>query len=262
MDWRRPRLAHGSDTSGCVPMLQSSLRAERAGRIQQRFGSGDETPPCRCHAVGRPRPRSRLAIHRQLALEVITNSRPVVGRGCTTFVSRSLRRCRRLPIEVAGSTLLVLVGNRPKSQTYAPNDSSGSILRHGRHISKRLCDLPPPELVADALSAGEDETKTVRIWWSVRELRRIKEAGAELHQDAESWLETKVREFPDFGTRPTEHSVSGLQTSSWHAPVPDDSYDLLAGLSRLRTLERALSRGTGGGVDHRAGAREWLQLAG
>ncbi|WP_419939034.1 hypothetical protein [Candidatus Palauibacter sp.] len=129
-------------------------------------------------------------------------------------------------------------------------------------LSERLYGLPPVELVADTLRAGEEEASTARIWWAVRELRRIREAGAGLSADAESWLETAVREFPEFATRSIEHLFSGLQTSSWRAPIPDDSYGVLAGVNRLHALERALSARTGRNGGQRMGARAWLKLPG
>ncbi|WP_428274392.1 hypothetical protein [Candidatus Palauibacter sp.] len=130
------------------------------------------------------------------------------------------------------------------------------------HVSERLYRLPPAELVADTLQAGEEEVTAARTWWAVRELRRIKEAGAGLSTDAESWLETGLRQFPEFAARSIEHFFSGLRTSSWQAPVPDESYDLLAGLNRLHALERALSSGTSGSHGQRMGARAWLELPG
>ena len=92
-----------------------------------------------------------------------------------------------------------------------------------------------------------------RLNWTVRELRRIEEAGGVLPPRHKAWLLTIVQQHPEL--------ADVLQTDQQHAvtvrdiyPEPNYSLDSLIGINRLQALERALSSPSRGLDDLPAGA--------
>ena len=87
------------------------------------------------------------------------------------------------------------------------------------------------------------KVRSGRLYWAVRELKRIETAGGALPADAKTWLETQIGQFPDLvGMSIAE----GLPGSSWleagfASSAGDDRYDVLKGAARLGALEAALA---------------------
>ena len=131
-----------------------------------------------------------------------------------------------------------------------------------RQITKRLLELPPVDLVMGVLACSKQEASVAGVAWAVREWHRIRDEGVELPPTAKVWLDERLVEFPELCGRRLGVGV-GQRTSTWYATLPDYSYELLTGRSRLRTLERGLLRGDdGSGAGRRTGAGEWLRLPG
>jgi hypothetical protein len=82
-----------------------------------------------------------------------------------------------------------------------------------------------------------------RLYWAVRELKRIEVAGGDLPADAKTWLETQIGQFPDLVGMSTEEGLPGSPwlEAGFAGANPDDRYDVLKGAARLQALEAALA---------------------
>ncbi|MBI5634785.1 MAG: hypothetical protein HZA15_15055 [Nitrospirae bacterium] len=87
-----------------------------------------------------------------------------------------------------------------------------------------------------------DRLKSERLYWALRELRRIEIAGAHLSKRDKVWLDGNKANFPDLD------QMARLDEGFWGYPKvpgftqnPDRQYDLLAGEERLKALESSLS---------------------
>ena len=80
----------------------------------------------------------------------------------------------------------------------------------------------------------------VRLYWILRELKRLEVVGAALPSRDKTWLESNIGPFPELAEmdRIEEMPVSNVRSIS---PTPDHSFDFLAGIDRLKALERARS---------------------
>jgi hypothetical protein len=103
--------------------------------------------------------------------------------------------------------------------------------------------------------------KNAQQYWSVRELRRIEVAGGRLPASASSWLKVHLHDFPDL--KNMDSVQFGFLTSGiarWVEAESDDRFNDLAGETRLRALEAALSSVRRSWDDDPAeGARNWIQ---
>jgi hypothetical protein len=108
--------------------------------------------------------------------------------------------------------------------------------------------------------AEPDKVKSWRLYWTVRELKRIDLAGGDLLPRARRRLDAEIGQFPDLtGMTSDEGYPEGPQVSEV-LPNPDHSYDALEGVSRLRALETALASTRGGWNDDPSGrANDWLR---
>ena len=99
-----------------------------------------------------------------------------------------------------------------------------------------------------------------RLYWAVRELRRIEVAGGTLPERAKSWLGSKIQCFPDLATMSIcEGFLYGRHRGPLDSPAVDDGYEAVTGISRLERLEAAISGGERKWLDpSSAGALEWL----
>ncbi len=87
-----------------------------------------------------------------------------------------------------------------------------------------------------------DRIENARLYWAVRELRRIEIAGATLQRRDKVWLDTRINEFIDLAHMSRlDEGFTGSSQVHRVLPNPDARYDSLAGEERLKALEAALS---------------------
>ncbi len=131
-----------------------------------------------------------------------------------------------------------------------------------RAIIARIRGLPPRSLWPRKADAGR--VADTRLYWALRELRRIEIGGGSLPPGDKTWLETKIQGFPDLAQM--ARLDEGFMESAWARAVPenpDDRFDLLAGEERLKALEAALSSPRNGWDDDpRSRANDWIQQPG
>ncbi len=108
--------------------------------------------------------------------------------------------------------------------------------------------------------ADADRVQNARLYWVVRELRRIEIAGATLPERDKAWLDARIHEFPDLiRMARLDEGFLGTPEARWVPPNPDIKYDLLAGEERLKALETALSSARGRWDDDPARrAADWI----
>ena len=97
------------------------------------------------------------------------------------------------------------------------------------------------------------------MYWAVREARRIEIGGGELPSNAKSWLRAEIKKFPDLAEMKIDEGLPAAPRVYVDPSYPDDRFDALHGVTRLRSLEIALSSGRGGS-DYPAVLRagDWL----
>jgi hypothetical protein len=171
--------------------------------------------------------------------------------------------------EEVEATLLALDNRRFWDVRYFPEiaelksvrfDEFGS--RAKKRIASRIKRLPPRSFLASRVDS--EVVEQARRYWAVRELRRIEVAGGNLHKTVSEWLRANVDDFQDLAQmeRVDHDFIWGLQ-GGYLSSEPDEQYDLLSGLDRLKRVETSLSP-VSGQVDHaRAeGARTWIGTPG
>ncbi|MBZ0161657.1 MAG: hypothetical protein K8H74_02980 [Notoacmeibacter sp.] len=125
-------------------------------------------------------------------------------------------------------------------------------------ISKRIQKGPPRNHWPK--KADAEKVKKARLYWSVRELKRIELAGGQLPKKSKSWLDARISRFRDLVTIEIDEGFPEGASADWISPSPDKRYDALEGSSRLRALETALATNRGGWDDDPAErADDWLQ---
>jgi hypothetical protein len=109
-----------------------------------------------------------------------------------------------------------------------------------------------------------EKLEEARAYWSVRELRRIEVAGAQLPEHQQPWFRAQLERFKDLQqmSRIDEGFMRGPE-AGFVPPNPDNRYDLLSGTARLDALERALSSGERAWNDDPADrALDWIRQPG
>ena len=95
-----------------------------------------------------------------------------------------------------------------------------------------------------------ERVETGRLYWAIRELRRIEVAGASLPKAAQRWMAARIGQFPDLTNMSrVDEGFMGTSEAQWVGRNPDAKYDLLVGEERLKALEIALSSDRGGWND-------------
>ncbi len=126
-------------------------------------------------------------------------------------------------------------------------------------IVKKIRRGPPLSFLRERMDPAEVERG--RLYWTVRELRRIEIAGGKLPARDATWLHERLHEFPDLKTmdRVDDGFMTFPSEGELVARNPDASLDSLKGRSRLEALEKALSGGpaSAGGSSRRA--IDWLE---
>lgn len=125
-------------------------------------------------------------------------------------------------------------------------------------IAERVQKGPPRAHWPKKAEAAK--VKNARLYWAVRELKRVELAGGQLPGTLKSWLDARIAQFADLETMNFDEGFpEGARVISVPRS-PDDRYDILEGVSRLRALETALSTSRGGWDDDPAErANDWLQ---
>lgn len=129
-------------------------------------------------------------------------------------------------------------------------------------LTTRIRKCPPRNFWPRTTHA--DQVAKGRLYYAVRELRRIEIAGALLPKRDKAWLDARIIAFPDL------IQTTRLDEGFLNAPVVheiaqnvDNRYDLLAGEDRLKALENALSSSRAGWDDDPAsGALSWIRQLG
>ena len=125
-------------------------------------------------------------------------------------------------------------------------------------IAARLRKLPPRNHWPEEEDAAE--IKSARLFWAVRELKRIEIAGGNLPLDTRSWLKGKIGEFDELSEMTINDGFLGFLQIEANKTKIYDQYDTLQDSARLRTLEAVFSSdpdiGNGGPATH---AYDWLQ---
>lgn len=113
-----------------------------------------------------------------------------------------------------------------------------------KQITSRLQKGPP----RNHWPKRTDQAKVAnaRLYWAVRELRRIEIAGGVLPASVKNWLDSRQPQFVDLGQMTIDAGLAEGSTFNYVPPNPDSRYDNLQGLSRLQTLETALAAGRAG----------------
>ena len=130
-----------------------------------------------------------------------------------------------------------------------------------RVIAARIRKLPPRNHWPRKADAAQ--VKSARLYWAVRELKRIEIAGGDLPPDARSWLEGRIGQFSELAEMKIDDGFPGARMVPDVPPGPDDRYDVLQGSTRLSALEADLSSDQDiwyGGPATRA--NDWLQRPG
>ncbi|MGO6819753.1 hypothetical protein ACCS67_33585 [Rhizobium brockwellii] len=125
-------------------------------------------------------------------------------------------------------------------------------------IAERVQNGPPRDHWPKKAEAAK--VKNARLYWAVRELKRIEVAGGQLPASSKSWLDARIAQFADLGAIAINEGFSEEATVRSVSRNPDDRYNTLEGAPRLRALETALSTSRGGWDDDPGErANDWLQ---
>ncbi|MFL9498830.1 hypothetical protein ACJMQP_02100 [Rhodopseudomonas palustris] len=111
--------------------------------------------------------------------------------------------------------------------------------------------------------ADKAKVSNARLYWAVRELRRIEIAGGVLPAGTKSWHDSQLLQFVDLAQMTVDGGFLEGGTVSYVLPNPESRYDALQGISRLQALEIALVSSRGGWDDDPAGrANDWINQTG
>ena len=125
-------------------------------------------------------------------------------------------------------------------------------------LANRLRKGPPRNFWPK--KAEGEKVKSGRLYWAVRELKRIEVASGDLPVDAKSWLETQIEQFSDLVGMSADAGLSEGPTVRDVLPIPDNRFGALEGLTRLRALETAMGSSRRGWNDDPAErADDWLR---
>lgn len=125
-------------------------------------------------------------------------------------------------------------------------------------LMSRIRKLPPRNQWPRKADAAR--VKKARIYWAIREIRRIQVAECPLSNRDETWLNARIGDFPDLAKMNRLNSgFQGPPVARFNPPNPDNRYDLLQGEERLKSIEASLSSTRGGWHDDNAArASDWI----
>ena len=107
------------------------------------------------------------------------------------------------------------------------------------------------------------DIKNARLYWSLRELRRIEVGGGVLPDRAKTRLDSRSAQFAELAEMTIDEGFSGGVTVTRREAKPDAKFDTLSGVERLKALEAALGTGRRGWDDDPAErANDWINQQG
>ena len=126
-------------------------------------------------------------------------------------------------------------------------------------IANRLQDRPPSSHWLHTDDA--ERLEQARLYWAVRELRRVEVGGGVLPSAVRTWVGDNVARFDDLAEMDEDEGILGGPDIGAYVPSgpPDPMYDSLQGIARLEALESAWSGASEWGEDP---ARRWLEQEG
>ena len=128
-------------------------------------------------------------------------------------------------------------------------------------IAARLRKLPPRNHWPKKVDAAK--VKSARLYWAVRELKRIEIVGGDLPPDVRSWLEGMIGLPSELAEMKIDDGFPGSRMVPDVPPGPDDQFGALRDNARLSVLEADLSGNRDiwyGGPATRA--NDWLRRPG
>ncbi|MGF6226291.1 hypothetical protein QFZ27_000246 [Inquilinus ginsengisoli] len=128
-------------------------------------------------------------------------------------------------------------------------------------VAKRICKGPPRNLRGKQIEAKE--FNSVRLYWAVRELKRIESAGGVLSPTECAWIDAHIGQFPDLDSVNIDEGFrTGVEVRAVPSN-PDAKYDAIVGVTRLRALEAAFATDRLSWDDDPAErANDWLRQPG
>lgn len=128
-------------------------------------------------------------------------------------------------------------------------------------IVARIRKGPPRDHWPKKMDAAE--VKNARLFWSLRELRRIEVGGGVLPLRAKTWLDARTAQFAELVNITIDEGFSGGLSVTRHKAKPDAKFDTVSGIERLKALEAALGTGRRGWDDDPAErANGWINQQG
>lgn len=107
------------------------------------------------------------------------------------------------------------------------------------------------------------QVENARLYWSLRELRRIEVCGGILPGRAKTWLDERSGRFADLAEMTFDEGFLGGVTVTSREANPDGKFDTLSGVERLRAVEAALGTGRRSWDDNPAErANDWINQQG
>ena len=129
-----------------------------------------------------------------------------------------------------------------------------------RTVARRIRKRPPRSYWPRAM--GADTVREARLYWAVRELKRIEVASGGLSPEMGTWMQSGIEKFSDLAEMTIDEGLPVAPRVYTVPPSPDDRFDTLQGVPRLRSLEGALSSSRSSWDDAPAArANDWLRLA-
>ena len=128
-------------------------------------------------------------------------------------------------------------------------------------IAARIQKGPPRDQWPNTLEPAKVDVG--RLYWSLRELRRIEVGGGVLPDGAKAWLDAESPKFADLVEMNIDEGFPGGVTVTHVEFKADERLSALAGVERLKSLEVALGTGRRGGDDDPAErANNWISQPG
>jgi hypothetical protein len=130
-----------------------------------------------------------------------------------------------------------------------------------KQIVSRLKKGPPRSYWPRKVEAAK--VRDARLYWAIRELRRIEVAGGALPALGKIWLDARLPQFAALADMPIDEGYPGGVRVTVREPQPSEKYDAVSGVQRLKDLEAALGAGRRSWEDDpSARASDWINLTG